>query len=647
MIVLLAAAALQAPAQVSVPTPSAAPLVRQYRDLALSPVGDRIADTESVETGEEAVHPHAALVVRSARDGSVLATIDPCPTCTYAAPAWSPDGAALTFLAASDNGFSASLFVVENGVARVAASLTGVAGTPRWSPDGASIAFLATPDAHKKTGATQAGAPLVGEIGEVNDEQRIAIVPRAGGELRYVSPADTFVYEYDWTPDGAGFIATAAKGNGDNNWWVAKLETFDAKSGAERVLAAPMFQINYPRVSSDGKTVAVIGGLMSDFGSIGGDIYTAPIEGGALTDRTPGFKGSFTGLAWRGRDLVVTALTGDKTAIAAVDPAKGTIRVLWSAPASLSAAEFDGAIALTADGASAAAVVQDFAHPPEINAGRLSALKPITHDNDALKPDLAMRSVSWSSEGRDVQGWLLTPLTLEPGRTYPMVVNVHGGPSAASQPRFAAHGTVHDLVVHGDFVFLPNPRGSYGQGEAFTEANKRDFGGGDWRDIMTGIDAVEKAAPVDDRRLGLYGGSYGGFMTMWGVTQSQRFRAAVAGAGIANWISYYGQNGIDEWMIPFFGASAYDDPAIYNAESPINFIKNAKTPTFIFVGERDVEVPAPQSLEFWHALHAEGVPTSLVIYPGEGHGVRGPEQVQDLNRRILAWFDKYLGAGAS
>jgi dipeptidyl aminopeptidase/acylaminoacyl peptidase len=276
-------------------------------------------------------------------------------------------------------------------------------------------------------------------------------------------------------------------------------------------------------------------------------------------------------------------------------------------------------------------------------AGRIAALKPISHDNDALAFRVETRSITWKSEGHDVQGWLLSPLKLAPGKTYPMIVIVHGGPSAATTPRFAGHGTLHDLVAHGDFVFLPNPRGSYGQGEAFTAANKRDFGGGDWRDILAGVDAVEKTAPVDDARLGLFGGSYGGFMTMWGVTQSQRFHAAVAGAGIANWISYYGQNGIDEWMIPFFGASAYDDPAIYNAESPINFIKNAKTPTFIFVGERDVEVPAPQSLEFWHALKAEGVPTSLVIYPGEGHGVRQPQHVHDLNRRILTWFDQHLG----
>jgi len=238
---------------------------------------------------------------------------------------------------------------------------------------------------------------------------------------------------------------------------------------------------------------------------------------------------------------------------------------------------------------------------------------------------------------------LLAPLDISAGRTYPMITVVHGGPSAAAQPRFVSQGTVRDLVTRGYFVFEPNPRGSYGQGEAFTRANIRDFGGGDFSDILAGVDAAEKVAPIDDRRLGIYGHSYGGFMTMWAVTHTGRFHAAVAGAGLANWISYYGENGIDEWMIPFFGASAYDDPAVYNAASPINFIKNAKTPTFIYVGERDLECPAPQSMEFWRGLLAMHVPTSLVIYPGEGHALRQPEHVHDLRDRIVGWFDNYLG----
>jgi dipeptidyl aminopeptidase/acylaminoacyl peptidase len=154
---------------------------------------------------------------------------------------------------------------------------------------------------------------------------------------------------------------------------------------------------------------------------------------------------------------------------------------------------------------------------------------------------------------------------------------------------------------------------------------------------------VEKVAPVDDRRLGVYGHSYGGWMTMWTVTHSNRFKAAIAGAGIADWVSYYGENGINQWMVPFFGTTAYDDPAAYDRFSPIRYIKAARTPTFIYVGERDVECPADQSLQFHSGLDAVGVTNSLVIYAGEGHAIREPEHKEDLKRRILGWFDKYLG----
>jgi dipeptidyl aminopeptidase/acylaminoacyl peptidase len=225
-----------------------------------------------------------------------------------------------------------------------------------------------------------------------------------------------------------------------------------------------------------------------------------------------------------------------------------------------------------------------------------------------------------------------------------MVTIVHGGPSGASVPRFVGRGMQRDLLNEGYYLFLPNPRGSFGQGEAFTLANVKDFGYGDLRDDLAGIDAVEAltGGAIDDERLGIAGGSYGGFMTMWAVTQTNRFKAAVAGAGISDWISYYGENGIDEWMIPFFGASVYDNPAVYRKSSPIEFIKNVKTPTFAYVGEFDVECPAPQSLEFWHALETLGVPTQLVIYPGEGHHVRAPAHIADITRRTVAWFDKYL-----
>jgi dipeptidyl aminopeptidase/acylaminoacyl peptidase len=224
-----------------------------------------------------------------------------------------------------------------------------------------------------------------------------------------------------------------------------------------------------------------------------------------------------------------------------------------------------------------------------------------------------------------------------------MVVSVHGGPASVVTPHWPSSGEFAAfLSPAGYFVLFPNPRGSYGRGEAFTRANVKDYGYGDFQDILAGVNAAVKSASIDENRIGLTGWSYGGYMTMWGVTQTNRFRAAVAGAGLANWQSYYGENKIDKWMIPYFGASVYDDPAVYAKSSPITFIKNAKTPTLILVGDSDGECPPPQSYEFWHALKTLGVETQFVIYEHEGHRFVKPEHSRDRVERVTGWFDAHL-----
>ncbi|MES2253974.1 MAG: S9 family peptidase [Pseudomonadota bacterium] len=641
-ILLLSGAAIAAP--VSRP----AVTIHQFDDLALSPDGARTATVESDDPGNLADEPHGVVTVRDAA-GKIVAHYDPCTVCRYSGLTWSPKGDALVFLAADKKASKTTLYRAASGDAQSLTVISGIANTPRFSADGKRIALLATIGARKQTGAIEAGAAQVGEIGASEDEQRIAVLPASGGALKAISPADTYVYEFSWTPDGKGFAATAAKGNGDNNWWIATLNYVDATTGVSRVIAAPKMQMNMPRVSPDGKSVAFIGGLMSDWGSVGGDVYTVALAGGTPVDVTPGYKGTFEGLDWRGSNLAATALIGDKAAAVTIDPAAKAVQVHWSAPVNTSAQTFNGPIAFSADGTIAATVMQDFTHAEEIARGKLPALAPVTRENTKLLASVAVESVRWKNDGFDVQGWLVKPVNVTPGK-HPMITIVHGGPSAASRPRYIAgggqHGTGFDFVgpfvAKGYFVFYPNPRGSYGQGDAFTRANIRDFGRGDLRDILAGIDAVEKTAPVDDARLGLYGHSYGGWMSMWANTQTRRFKAIVAGAGIANWTSYYGQNGIDKWMIPFFGGSVYDDPVVYRDASPIEFIKQAKTPTLAYVGERDVECPAPQSVEYWHALKTIGTPVKLVIYAGEGHHFRKLTDLEDLRTRVVDWFGLYL-----
>lgn len=624
---------------------SVPPSVHQYAQLALSPNGATIATVE--QSDDPAAPIKGAILLRSAGDGHVLRRIAPCATCAITALTFAPDGS-LAYLARDRTAGTVTL-MLDAARPHAVAVVRGIAQTPRFSPDGKRIALLVTIGAAKESGAAQAGARQVGEIGEANDEQRLAVFDVAAptvtaAALKPLSPAGRYVYEYDWTPDGHGFVATSALGNGDNNWWVATLDAIDAKTGAVRRIAKPATQTNFPRVSPDGKTVAYIGGLMSDFGSVGGDIWTVPLAGGAPTNRTAGYKATFTSLDWLAGGLRATALSGADAQVVAVDVLKANAAhataVQFSRPASFAAG--DGKVAYSADGRIMASVVQDFEHAPAIFAGAVAAPRQVTHDNDAVPSLFKARSITWTNGGFRSQGWLLAPLSANPAAKAPMIVNVHGGPSAASTPSFIAGGLSADLAKAGYYIFMPNPRGSYGQGEAFTAANKRDFGGGDLQDILAGIDAVERVTPVDDARLGLIGGSYGGFMAMWTNTQTNRFKAIVSGAGLSNWISYYGTNGIDQWMIPFFGASVYQDPAIYAKVSPITYITKAKTPTFLYVGERDIEVPPTQSVEYWHALKALGVPTSLVIYPEEGHGIRDPKNAADLRVRTVSWFDRYL-----
>ena len=313
----------------AVAVPASAATLHEYGSVALSPSGDRVAAVESDSIADSSARPHGRIIIRSASTGAVLSTVDPCASCDYSNLVFAPDGR-LAFLESGDG--STQLMLAGAGAPVTLTKIDGIAQDPRFSPDGRRIALLVTVGARKKAGATQAGVRQVGEIGEQNDEQRIAVLPASGGPLSLVSPADRYVYEYDWIPDGSGFVATSALGNGDDNWWIAELDRIDASGGAVSRIAAPALQLNQPRVSPDGRTVAFIGGIMSDFGSIGGDVYTVPVAGGEPVDRTPGYRGTFTSLLWGKAGLVATALIGDRNAIIPFTNAGAPAQPVWSAP---------------------------------------------------------------------------------------------------------------------------------------------------------------------------------------------------------------------------------------------------------------------------------------------------------------------------
>jgi len=626
---------------------------QQFQEVAIAPDAARVVWVESRPNADRTPSANAAIYIQdvaggpprrvTAGDGGALADEH--------GPSWSPDGRRLAFLSDVAEKGQLQLYVApaEGGEPRRLTHLTGYVAGAKWSPDGRTLALLNIAGSLERAGAVEAAARETGEVQERTSEARLVLVDAATGASRAVSPADSYVYEFDWAPDSRRIAATLARGNGDNNWWVATLKVIDTASGEVSELFRPKTQIAVPRWSPDGSQIALIQGLMSDAGSTGGDIWVVPVAGGAARDLTPQRASSPSWLRWQrssGRLLFSESADGG-AAIGEIDPVTGNATLLWRGDGSINCGGHTEmqSLSVAGDGQTCAVVRSSLAQPPEVWVGPIGKWSPFTHANRGIHPLWGRtEKVEWKSDGLTVQGWLLYPRDFDPARRYPLVVSIHGGPAAQAVPTWpgAWSGLVAPLAAEGYFVFIANPRGSYGQGEAFAAANVRDFGYGDFRDIMAGLDQVLKSAPVDEHRLGVSGWSYGGYMAMWAITQTHRFKAAVAGAGMVNLQSYYGQNMIDEWMIPYFGASVYDEPGIYARSSPITFIKNARTPTLVVVGESDKECPAPQSYEFWHALRALGVETKLVVYADEGHHFRNPAHIQDLLTRSVDWFDTHL-----
>jgi dipeptidyl aminopeptidase/acylaminoacyl peptidase len=655
--------------------------------VAVSPDGRMLAWVESAGNGTEIRLAPMSDLLKSRR---VTAALKAGERCQEDSLVWSPDARALAFFSDCANPQEQSdLYLLRLAASPDASALTpsvqrltelhGYADAPAFAPGGSRIAFLYVQGATRPAGALAAMKPWAGVIGEDGIEiERIATIAADAEKPsapQWASPPSLHVYEFDWAPDGQGFAYIAADPPGENNWWVANLYSQHAGEAPQMLLApakaaGPLhgLQIAAPRWSPDGRQIAFIGGLMSDQGSTGGDVWVIPAAGGEPVDLTPLRPTSPAWIEWAGNEeLFVSELAGGYAQLVLLrlhgkggcSQSAGIHGPVFSIPASVG----DGRMEMSLSAANGHELfvfkASSFDRPEEIYAARtdsvLSAcagsesgnLTQLTHENDGLKPGWGKAgSLHWKSDGFNIQGWLLQPKNYDPSRKYPLIVLVHGGPAAAATPHWGGGHSLSAAAFSalGYFVLEPNPRGSFGQGEAFVQANRRDFGYGDLRDILAGVDAVLAQYPVDPKRVGLTGWSYGGFMTLFAVTQTDRFQAAVAGAGISNWQSYYGENSIGQWLLPYFGATVYDDPAVYARSSAINFTASIHTPTLLVVGDRDGECPAPQSFEFWHALKARGVPTQLVVYPNEGHGFSDPAHRRDVLERAFAWFERSMPA---
>ena len=631
--------------------------VKAISQAAISPDGNRFVYTVAA-TGQNV--GQELFVGRIAKPDSPLRVEVPREegshnSCRATEPAWSPDGSQLAFLSDCSLGkmqlFLADLNQTEAAPNSITSkritNLTGYLSRPKWSPDGKTIALLFVDHGSRAPNPLAAGNAQTGVIDDLQqlDCQRIALINPASREVRLFTPPALTVFEYDWAPGNRSIAYTAALPPGDDNWYIAELYTQALTESEGRSIYKPKFQLALPRWSPDGKGIAFIEGLMSDEGATGGEIYLLPSPGGEPRNLTPARKSSPVWFQFASSNtLLFTEYKGGSVAISTLDLRNGKTDTEWEGGESIHASSEDSSLSIA--GTTGVLVRESWTQPAEVWVGPVGKWTQLTHLNEHVAEAVApsqVENMTWQNDGFEIQGWLLSPQPYDPQKKYPMLVSVHGGPAWIQVPSVASMDfQITSFTRLGYFVFFPNPRGSFGKGEKFTQANRRDWGFGDVSDIVTGVDAVTAKYPVDTQRVGIIGWSYGASTAMMAVGRSTRFRAAVAGAGASNLVSYYGQNQIDKWMHFYYGASAYDDPEAYMRNSAISYVKQVKTPTLLVVGERDEEAPPPQSFEFWHALKELGTPTQLVVYPAEGHSFEKYENRVDLMERAANWFAAYM-----
>jgi dipeptidyl aminopeptidase/acylaminoacyl peptidase len=607
--------------------------LRSYRNLTLSRDGAHIAYSVTVEPSTGPARRSVFVIDRRAQPSPARrVSAAPDKPVDERSPDFSPDGKSLALLSTAERENELQLYIVDLAGAsapRRIGHFDGFVGAPRFSPDGRHIAVF-----HVERRTVDPAAPVSFDVAA--PPQRIAIVDVDTGAQHFASPPDLHVHEYDWSPDGRTIAATASPAGAHPDYYVAKLYALDTDRGTARVVVAPPHQIGGPRFSPDGSRISFISGLMSDEGVTGGDLFVVPAGGGAGKNLTPKRKATVTAARWRSdsRALLVDEIVDGRAAVSSIPAEGGAGEVLFETEALIRGFN------VSADGETVAFVHDSFDAAQSIWSGSPRAPAQIEETRQSfVKPWGEVKSLHAPSDAYSIQSWLVAPAKVEPGRKYPLITLVHGGPAASWVPIAFEDGA---LTAGGYFLLLPNPRGSFGLGEEFQEANLKDFGHGDLRDIRASVRAALAAAPINPDQVGIAGWSYGGFMAMWAVTQTNEFRAAVAGAGIANWQSYYAQNDIPGWVSLYFGATPYDDPAAYAKSSPITFVKQVHTPTLMIVGEDDTDCPPPQSREFWQALKTLGVPTQMVVYPKEAHGFGKADHRRDRVERTLEWFNRHM-----
>ncbi|HZB00902.1 MAG TPA: S9 family peptidase [Actinomycetota bacterium] len=627
--------------------------VTEAADPAPSPDGRSIAFTGSLWEKLEGT-PKTRICV-APTDGGAFRTASSGPEHDVGAR-WSPDGRRLSFRSDRAEKGRMQLYLLRAEDLGEAVPLPEVEGSIEahaWSPDGARI-LVRSAGMHadvagaEGSGASEAERDLpdwVPRIEAWDDDRvwrRLWTIDVESGEVRRTGRDGLNVWEAEWCGDGA-VVAVASEDPGESAWYTAPLILIDGVTGADRVLATSDVQFGIPAGVPDGSTVAAIEAPCSDRGFVSGRAVILDVANGRRRD-VEVEDGDVTWLGWHtdGR-LAYAGLRGTRAILGEIDPATGGRTETGATDDAVGAWDPSGA---TMDDGRLAIVRSGFDRSPEVavvEGGGARTVVGFGHEgHDHLRgPTGRMERISWdAADGTEIEGLLLAPAGDGP---HPLILNVHGGP-VGSFPAAFPRPLYAWLVSRGYAILQPNPRGSNGRGRAFIEAVIGDMGGADAGDDLAGVDALVERGIADPDRIGVTGGSYGGFMSCWLPIVDDRFKAAVAISPVTDFYSQHWNSNIGAWDAWFLGGDPTDAAAQYRERSPVFLADRVTTPTLLTAGTEDRCTPPGQAIEFYRVLRERGVPAEVAIYPGEGHGVRKFPAYLDLVTRMTAWFERFMPA---
>ncbi|MFZ4627186.1 MAG: S9 family peptidase [Blastocatellia bacterium] len=623
--------------------------LRQIGSIAISPDGTRIAYAVSNwdRAGNRRVSHLHVISVETGRSFQ-LTNGEKGET----APQWSPDGTRIGFLADRGKGAQVWTIPADGGEAQPLTSEEAPVEGFQWAPDSLSIVFLVR---------DHATDPKEKEAQEKRRRERFDTIV-IDADLRYthlwkleissraktrLTAGNFSVQSAAWSPNGTSIVYAASPAGAQESVFTdisndrnSDLFLIPSSGGTARQLTSNPGPDSNPLWSPDGQWIA----------------YTS------------------NSTAWIGKTdlLVIRANGGDPRNLTAQTIESVGPSFLWEAGNRLLFSSAVGVhthlftVSLDSDGVIARK--QGPSHHAQFDVARSGQLLAYTSTNSRAEPNLwvevgkgaeprqltdlnpQLREVSLAEtelvswKGPDnftIEGLLMRPVGYQIGQRVPLILMIHGGPYGRFIDVFQERAQI--FAAQGYAVLSPNPRGSTGYGTRFMEANLADWGGKDFADLMAGVDTMIARGLADPEKLVVMGGSYGGFMTFWTITQTSRFKAAIGHAAISDWYSFHGQSDIPGLMEVGFGGTPWEVPENYRRWSPMTHVAKVRTPILITHGERDFRVNIQQGEQYYRSLRKRGVETVFLRYPREGHGIQEPNHIIDLVGRQLAWFDRHLG----